>query len=134
MMPIFAILLFTFTTANSVAQLCVQRLVTPTYPRLARIAQIQGHVTVELTVETSGKIALGQATGPKLLIENTEQNLRRWILCPNETSKRSLTITYTYVLEGQRQYHDGPADVVFQLPQTVTITGRPYDPQPSAER
>jgi hypothetical protein len=133
MTRIFMFVLFTLTTASSVAQLCVQRVVTPAYPRLARIAQIQGKVTVELTVDSGGKIAVGKATGPKLLIENTEENLRHWILCPAD-SQRSFTITYSYLLQGQRQYHDGPSDVIFQLPQSVTITARPYEPQPSAEQ
>ena len=133
MIRIFLFLLFALTTINSVAQLCVQRLVSPTYPRLARIAQIQGKVTVEFTVESGGKIAVGKTTGPKLLIENTTENLRNWILCPDQTSRR-FTITFSYLLQGQRQYHDGPADVVFQLPQSVTITAKPYEPQPSAEQ
>ena len=125
--------LFTFTSASSVAQLCVQRLVAPIYPRLARVAQIQGKVTVEVTVASGGKIVVGKARGPKLLVENSKANLRHWILCPDATSQRSFTITYTYLLQGRQQYHGGSADVVFQLPQSVTITARPYEPQPSAE-
>lgn len=134
MIRIIMFLLSMFLTGNAVAQLCVQRVVSPTYPRLARIAQIQGKVTVELTVNSIGKLELGNATGPKLLIENTQQNLRQWILCPGETPKRSFTITYTYLLQGQRQYDDGPSEVVFQLPESVTITAPPYEPQPSAEQ
>ncbi len=111
----------------------VRHIVSPGYPRLARIAQLQGDVTVEIEISKDGKVASAKAhAGHPILQRASEENARTWTFEPaKEDSAQS--IHYHYVLEGRQTYYDPPPKVVFELPSYVEIRSRPYQPQPSGQ-
>jgi TonB family protein len=117
----------------------VRHLVAPAYPRLAREAQIQGSVRVEIEINPPGKVVRARASGPDKLLERAaEKNIRKWIFAataPGELSGLTrLTVTYVYVLKGKEEYRDPLPEVVFDLPDQVTITSHPPEPQPQRVR
>lgn len=132
MMRVLGWVLATFMIAQTAsAQLCIQHIVSPDYPRLARIARVEGRVTLTVNFDEKGKVAsIGASSGPPLLVRPAEENIRQWVLCPRASSSGPMVISYTYALEGKPQYEDGPAKVIFELPGDVHITARPYEPQP----
>lgn len=116
---------------------CVRHLVVPGFPRLARMARLQGPVTIEIEIGEDGKVVSAKASGVHRLLERaSEENIRQWTFRPATLTgspiSRQLRITYTYKLVGKEQYDDPPPYVVFDLPHRVEITSRPPEPQPAA--
>jgi hypothetical protein len=115
--------------------ICVQHLVVPGYPRLARLAQYKGTVNVELEIGADGRVVSAKGTGANaLLVRASEENALQWVfertaMSANSTLKR--TITYIYSLAGKKEYYDSPPLVVFDLPNRLEITAHPPDPQPT---
>lgn len=136
-LSIFAWLILTTIAASASSGLCVQHLISPGYPRLARIAQLEGAVTVKAELGSDGTVAsvisAGGDSGNKFLLDVSRDNLRQWLFCkadPSQTkSDREISITYVYKLNGKPAYYEPPAEVVFDLPDRIEITSRPYDPQ-----
>lgn len=125
------VLLILISTLSASAQLCLQHIVSPNYPRLARIAQIKGRVTLTVNVNEQGKVESVQASSVSpLLAQPAEENIRQWVFCPSAKSSGPLVISYIYALEGRAQYEDGPAKVIFDLPSDVHITAHPCEGQP----
>ena len=81
--------------------LCVTHLVVPSYPRLARMAQLQGSVTVAVEVNTRGGVTSAKASGPSKLLERaSEENVKQWSFSPasdvrTASAPRHATITLT---------------------------------------
>src|SRR4051812_43507840 len=103
MMRALGLVLATFMYGSTAsAQLCIQHIVSPDYPRLARIAQVEGRVTLSVNFDEQGKVASVRASsGPPLLMQPTEENIRQWVLCPRANSSGPMVISYTYALEGK---------------------------------
>ena len=113
---------------------CVRYIVAPGYPRLARMARLQGSVTVEVKVAEDGRVLSAKGIGAhNLLIRASEENVAHWIfdtgLDKNGASIKR-TVIYVYRLEGKEQYYDSMPLVVFDLPGHVEITAHPPEPQP----
>jgi TonB family protein len=114
--------------------LCVRRIVAPGYPRLARIAKMQGEVTVDIGVSADGRVVSVKTSGAdELLKEASAENARQWTFCPTRKAPSEplehLIVTYIYRLDGGEEYYDPPPRLVFDLPQRIEITTHPYKPQ-----
>jgi len=132
---IFGLFILTTVAAAAADGVCLRHAVSPGYPRLARIAQIQGEVRVTAIIGQDGKVASASSSGGhKLLRDASETNIRQWKFCSSGsehgTEPRELVLKYVYRLEGEQEYYDPPAFVVFDLPDRINITSRPYKPQP----
>ena len=133
---LFAFFLLTVGACRAAEDICVRHVVVPGYPRLARMARLQGSVTIEVEVGTDGTVTSTKASAAsKLLARASEENVRLWTFCaPAATGSLAsshTTITYTYKLEGNEEYYDPPPKVVLDLPSRVEITSHPPEAQPS---
>lgn len=133
----FALCLIVLATATcgDAQGVCVRHLVVPGYPRLARMARLQGSVSVDVKIDADGTVASAKGSGSSKLLERAaEQNLRQWTFYPRPTkggcSFTRLTIIFVYRLEGREEYYDPPPRVIMELPSHVQIISNPPEPQP----
>jgi hypothetical protein len=123
-MRLLLVLLISVTTLAQAADRAVRHIVSPGYPRLARIAQLQGPISVDVWIAPDGKIVSAKASGAhQLLLRETEDNVRKWIFEPS-------AIHYRYILTGKQMYADPVPAVSFDLPNEVEIRSNPFEPQP----
>jgi hypothetical protein len=102
----------------------------PVYDQLARQAWIKGDVKLNVTVGTDGNvISVTGITGNPLLLEKSQQNVRKWIF--NKGSQRTFELTYEYRLEEPKIYQDPPTRVSFDLPHRVRVVSNFGEPQPA---
>jgi len=104
------------------------------YPNVARIARLQGTITVKLTISGDGNVVAAEATNlddllrtHPLLQNEAEQLSRQWtftcINCAKE-SAYTYSLVFSYRLEGKAsQYAD--SKVAVDLPNRVTVTANP---------
>jgi len=129
-MRLLLVLLISVTTLVHAADRAVRHIVSPGYPRLARIAQLQGPISVDVRIAPDGKIVSAKASGAhQLLLRETEDNVRKWIFEPSATESHQI-IHYRYILTGKQMYADPVPAVSFDLPNEVEIRSNPFEPQP----
>jgi TonB family protein len=127
-------LLLTLNPQGAVDATCVKHIVVPGYPHLARVATLQGTVTVEIEIDSDGSVTSKRSSGPNdLLRRASEENAARWTFCPasSETVARKRSIVYIYKLEGPKEYpYDSAPIVSIDLPNHVEIVAHPPKPMP----
>jgi ASPIC/UnbV protein/TonB-like protein len=112
---------------------CVIRMTPPRYPALARLAQIAGTVTVEVSVGADGHVVSTTASGANhMLLDAARQNAATWVFGVSSAAKKK--ITYIYRLEGEGMREDAPASVVLELPGRVEVRASRVQPQTSGAR
>jgi TonB family protein len=122
------------TVCAHAADRAVRHIVAPDYARLARIANLQGTVSVQVEIAPDGRIISAKAEGGHPLLQRAaEDNVRTWVF-EAKTERSIQTIRYRYVLEGKQTYEEPHAKVVFDLPSEVEIRSNPYEPQPQRAR
>jgi TonB family protein len=90
------------------------------YPRVAGLARVSGVVVVRVKVDSDGKaVSVAAISGPKLLIDDTLSNARKWHFQPK--GSRDVVIVYDFKLEGICK---GPcsSSFTFSPPNLATIT------------
>jgi TonB family protein len=108
-------------------------IVVPRYPPLALMAGLQGSVTVEVEVDTDGKVISAKANGSDPILQRaTEENIRQWSFEPTPGSPRHAVI-YNYRIVGERVQSSCPI-VIFNLPDRVEISTRPPLVYPNKRR
>jgi TonB family protein len=127
--------LFLGTYAYCDGAVCIRHVAVPGYPRLARMASLQGSVTVDFEVSPDGQVisASGSGAANRLLIRASEENIQQWTFRPPDqrgTSPTKRRIVYVYKLEGRKLYYDPPPTVVLDWPDRLQITTNPPEPQP----
>lgn len=125
-------LLLTLNSYQTVDATCVKHILVPRYPRLARLAQLQGAVTVKIEIGIDGTVVSTVSSGPDdLLRRASEENVQHWTFCraPEGTGPRMYSLTYVYKLEGAKEYNGSPPIVSIDLPDRVEIIGNPPEPQ-----
>lgn len=135
----YLVLLSFLTEASCFAgQLCVHDLTVPGYPNLAKMAQIEGRVTVSIEIAADGKVISAKATGGhEVLLRATERSVREWSFWPPAGVKEfpvRHSITYIYRIVGKPVLEPPPPTVLFHLPDTVEITAQPPELQPNRSR
>lgn len=102
------------------------------YPDIARFAQIQGMVVVEITISSEGVVSTAEAvSGHPDLKQATERNIRRWRFDPSSAGNRPLTVKYEFRLELPRTTDFRPeSQNIFELPTRVTVISNFPEPQP----
>jgi TonB family protein len=135
----FVVYLFLLAaTCCDQGRIWVRHIVVPNYPVLARMARLEGSVTVEAEFDANGNVTNSKGSGaPDLLIKAAESNLRQWTFgsaSPTQRGRCKLTITYSYKLRGKEDYYDPSAAVTLDLPNRVEIVAHPARLQTSAAR
>lgn len=104
-------------------QICVRNLVVPGYPPVARMAQLEGSVTVEIEINADGKVTSAKAAGAHPILQRAaEANIRLWTFASRTESTDSTqrhTVVYVYRLT---QEHMQCAQAVLHLPDRVEIS------------
>jgi TonB family protein len=107
--------------------LCVRHVVAPRYPVVARGAQVQGTVILEVEIQSSGRPVVQSASGgDPLLRKEAQKNLEQWLFGPFPQGLQfpiKHRIRYVYELQGERS--DLPGSVIFDLPDQVRIVEHP---------
>jgi TonB family protein len=101
------------------------------YPEVARDAQIQGAVNVEISISSDGGVSSANAiSGHPLLKQAAEQNIKSWRFDSSSVGSRKLTVTYEFILELPKTNHRPDSRNIFELPAKVTVTSNFREPQP----
>jgi TonB family protein len=101
------------------------------YPNVARAAQIEGAVDVEIRINGDGAVSSVNAlSGHPLLKQAAEKNVRRWRFDSSSTGSRTLTVTYEFKLELPKIYYTPEPRNVFDLPTRVAVITNFPEPQP----
>jgi TonB family protein len=101
------------------------------YPDLARAAQIQGTVDVEIIISSDGEVSTANAiSGHPVLKQAAEKNIRRWRFGPSSAGDTPLTVRYEFRLELPKTYYRPESRDIFELPTRVTVISNFSEPQP----
>jgi TonB family protein len=102
------------------------------YPDLARQAQIQGAVDVEIEIDSQGKVSSASATsGHPLLKQPAEKNIRTWRFDTSSPDNlRRLKVRYEFILEPPKTYYRPESRNLFDLPARITVVSKLPEPQP----
>jgi TonB family protein len=93
------------------------------YPRIPRLARVQGSVEVKCTLDSSGSVISAEAvSGHRLLQEPARQNALQWKFerVSKEAVGSSVTLKYEFLLDGKRP-DDAKTTFVFELPNRIQI-------------
>src|SRR6476620_10236094 len=104
------------------------------YPALARLAQLQGTVTLKLRISHDGKVLVAEASTTDFLLSQhpvlqsiTAELVKKWtfgcIDCSADATYEHV-LKFIYKLEGQPKQFDDTS-VVMDLPNEVTVTASP---------
>lgn len=119
--------------ASVIGQACVRHLQVPDYPPVARAAQWEGTVDLNLTVGARGQVVRVEGSGQlPILVEHAKENVKDWVFCePEKNGIANVHLRYVYRLEGAPVYPQPKAKVVIDLGAAkVVITSPPGKPQP----
>ena len=103
---------------------CAKHIEVPEYGRIARLARLEGKVTVSFTVDAEGKVTQAKATGAHgVLCSQSEKNILLWTFTKPTHAPLVQIVIYEYVLEGppSEPYYSHAS---FDLPDRVTISAR----------
>jgi TonB family protein len=104
------------------------------YPNVARLARLQGTITVKLTISGDGEVVAAEATSSDDLLRahpqlqrEAEKLSRRWkficLTCAKD-STHPYALVFSYKLEGKdSQYAD--THIAVDWPNRVTVTANP---------
>ncbi len=93
------------------------------YPRVPKLARIQGTVEVKCTLDSNGSVTAAEAiSGPRQLQEPARQNALQWRFrrASKEGQYNSVILQYDFLLDGKRQ-DDSKTAFVFELPNRIQV-------------
>jgi len=101
------------------------------YPGLARDAEIQGTVDVEIEIDSQGTVSTASAvSGNPWLKQSAEKNISNWRFDTSSSDRRRLTVKYEFILEPPKTYYRPESRNLFDLPTRVTVISKLPEPQP----
>ena len=112
--------LFLFVSQTS-EPINVAHLESIAYPVVARDAQIQGTVEIDVSISPDGAVISALAnSGHPALKRPAEENIRRWRFAP-ANSRRNFSIVYEFSLEEPRLPYGCETKNYFDLPSKVRV-------------
>lgn len=130
---IMSVLLWAFAAMAqqpNVALPAVASATVPLYPPLARAANVQGVVHVEVTTDGHRVIATRVEDGNKLLASAADENARTWQFATHEPT--TFTVTYHYKLDARLTGSPNNPTVLLRLPSEVEVASLPMPPLDTA--
>jgi hypothetical protein len=118
------LLLASSTFGQGGETVCAKHIEVPEYGRMARLARLEGKVTLSITIDADGKVIQAKGTGAhQLLRDQSEKNILLWTFTKPTHAPAVQTMVYEYVLEGPplENYY---SHATFDLPDHVTISSR----------
>jgi TonB family protein len=101
------------------------------YPDIARVAQIQGSVDIEIIISSDGGVSSANpVSGHPVLVQAAAKNVKSWKFDPNPAGDRSLTVKYEFRLELPKTNYKPESRNIFELPTSVTVISTFPQPQP----
>jgi TonB family protein len=101
------------------------------YPDVARAAQIQGEVDVEIEIDSQGNVSSAAAvSGHPVLKQAAEKNIRAWKFDASSSDGRRLTVGYRFILGLPKTYYRPETHNLFDLPTRVTVISKLPERQP----
>lgn len=106
----------------------VVQAVPPSYPLIARAANVSGVVLVEVKVDADGSVSGVRVTeGHKLLKSMAEKSARKWKFnALDKAKKRSVQLRFEFILIPTNRGTPEDLGVVFWPPYRVEIRDAPY--------
>ena len=101
--------------------------VAPNYPQIARIAHIQGVVTVTVEISSDGKVSNAKATsGPALIVLRQEclASARKWLFATSSKPTRRANLSFEFTIDDALG-KDALPKVSFSPPYHVAIRVAP---------
>jgi len=122
----FAFLVISGTSNQSVrSTLRAKHIEFSSYNEYARVAHIDGDVTLDVAVDAAGNVTnAGAVSGPRILSDGALQNVRRWTFENPSRSPLSQRITYEYRIEGKGA-EQAVSTVIFDPPARVKVMVNP---------
>jgi TonB family protein len=93
------------------------------YPRVPRLARVQGTIEVKCTLDSSGNVTAAEmVSGNAMLGKTARDNALQWKFQPvsREVRGNFVTLIYVFLLEGKPQ-DAANSTFVFELPNIVQI-------------
>jgi TonB family protein len=93
------------------------------YPKVARLARVQGTVEVKCTLDSSGNVTAAEMiSGNALLGKPASDNALKWKFQPvsKEVPGNSVTLRYVFLLEGTPQDATN-STFVFEMPNRIQM-------------
>jgi len=100
-----------------------------TYPPIARGAQIQGEVNLNIVVSKDGRVAsVASSTGHPMLAAPSLENVKTWVFtkADQETNEK---ITFVYKLQEQQSFRPNSFTTV-ESPNKIVVVSQREEPQP----
>jgi TonB family protein len=107
--------------------LCPRHIETPGYPQIARVAHVEGILTLAVTIDADGNVADAEVAnddkraGVALLKRFAIFNVRTWIFTKPPSVPYKVTIVYDYEIDKSLPLDDPKVNVKFDLPDHVMI-------------
>jgi len=98
----------------------VESMGVPVYPPLARTANVEGVVHLEISTDGHGVLSARAQDGPKLLAEAAEANARTWRFAIHEPA--TFTVTFRYSLTKNSASQLSGSTIVLRLPTEVNVS------------
>lgn len=105
---------------------------TPSFPAMARVAGVQGQVTVKVLLGRNGAVAQAEAVdGPAMLRPAAEAWCRQWVFAPVEAEGRPVEaasqITLAFRMKDLAPFRDAPTGAVLEVEQSPAGAISPAD-------
>lgn len=94
----------------------------PLYPRTALLAHIQGTVKIRATTDGNTVSALDAESGPPMLVQAAEDNIRTWQF--EEHKPVTFVVTFHYTIEEPPQCGPDNATVILHMPSDVQVNAK----------
>jgi TonB family protein len=105
--------------------LCPTHIQSPGYPRIARVAHVEGKLVLSVTIDAGGDVTDVVVTNDgkslELLKRDTIFNARTWRFTKPPLAPYKQTIVYEYEIDRALPLDDPRTSVTFDLPGRVTI-------------
>jgi TonB family protein len=91
------------------------------YPTIPQTATVEGVVVIRVRLNEQGKVSEAYAiSGPKLLINASLENAKKWSFEPN--AKKAAILIYEFRIRGECPRDNNSSQFVFEKPNFSTVT------------
>jgi imidazolonepropionase-like amidohydrolase len=97
---------------------------TPSFPHLANQMNVHGDVRLRVSTDGEKVISFADESGPALLRQTTEGNIRTWVFEKHEPT--SFEVTFRYHIEDPHSCEIGDSTVTMYLPSEVQISAKGF--------
>ena len=117
---LFSSIVLTLASCGSEPPKVVQA-VAPNYPQIARIAHVQGLVSITLEISSDGKVSNARMTsGAPLLRDECLATAKKWLFAPSSKQSRTVDLKFEFTVDDALPT-DAQEQISFSPPYYVAI-------------